>query len=102
MAVFAETIFIRMLFSTFLLMTLVLVTFGMIVFLRLNSTQIIPGWTSSILGILAILALQAVGILLSTIFLSILFKRNIHAPTHSISPQYISKILKVSEQNRIS
>jgi len=97
MAVFAETIFIRMFYFTFLLLTLVLLTFGLIIFLKLNSAQFVPGWTSSILGILAILAVQAVGILSSTIFLSILFKRNIHSPTHSISPQYIARILQFSE-----
>ena len=74
-SVFAETVGVRLMLGISLLMLLSLGLAGLVVAIRLGTALAIPGWATSAVGLLLILALQMLTLVAGLTF-SVLFNRN--------------------------
>ena len=70
-AVYADIVFIRVLFLTVALMLATIVSVVVVVWVRLFTDTAIPGWATYVSGMLFIVFIQSVVLCLSNIFLSL-------------------------------
>jgi glycosyltransferase involved in cell wall biosynthesis len=89
LAVFAEVIFIRMIFAALLVLSLCLTVSSLVLYLKFFTNSSIPGWTTSVLGFTLLLAFQTVAILFTTTISLLLAKKKLQPPNYILANQFI-------------
>jgi glycosyltransferase involved in cell wall biosynthesis len=91
LTIFAETIFIRMIFATTLVLLSCMLLVFVVLYLKFFTNSSFPGWTTNVLGFSVLLAVQMFTILSTTMISLLLAKRKLQPLNYSSAPEFIAK-----------